>query len=612
MDKKKNIARTNPDRITFNEFFPCFLKSFRIVMRTLRAIQTTKKLKPDVCMSLGTVVEDNAEKYAHYTALLFESEKVSYREFNEQANRFANYFLALGARKGDLAVILLENRPELLFCIAGLAKIGVITSLVNPNLRGAVLGHCLTIKPARHFIIDEGLVEAFEEIRPSIPIDPASKIFFSVNRGEKKALPGYIDLRSKLNGAAVTNPATTPTIQIQDPLFYIFTSGTTGKPKAVIYEHSKWLFSKYANGAEMGYNPGDVIYIPLPFNHGTALISWASAMDRGATVLMRRKFSVSNFWKDVKAHQAIAFSYIGEMCRYLMNQPPKADDNKNPVKKIIGNGLRDDIWRAFKKRFGISEVYEFYASSEGNVAFSNLFNLDCTIGLTFSPHALMKYDVETDQPFRDDRGFMQRVAKGEPGLLLGEITEDNRFVGYTNGEATEQKIFRDVFKKGDAWFNTGDLVKKIGFGQAKFVDRLGDTFRWKGENVSTMEVEEMISRSKQVKEAMVYGVKIPGTEGRAGMVSLISNTDLEHFDLKGFAGAVRRDLPPYAVPLFLRFQGSFEMTSTLKRIKSKLKQEGFNPQEVKDPLYVLLPGEVEYAALTKKLYTEILNGKFRF
>ena len=613
MDSSEIAKRTDTGNIGFFEFLPGVFRFLKIAPKVIGAVKAMKKLKPGDCGSLGMFIEENAVKHADVPALLFESEKYTYKEFNEQANRVANYFLSQGIKRGDLVVVLLDNRPDLLFTIAGLGKIGAISSLINPNLRAAVLEHCVTIEPAVSYIIDEDLVGAFEEIRPNIDLKPDSKIYFSTNRGDKAAPDGYVDLKSELSAADMANPSTTATVEIQDPLCYIFTSGTTGKPKAAIFEHHRWISAQYGFGAEMSLTPKDRIYIPLPFSHSTALaVAWGPAIFGGATTVMRRKFSASNFWKDVKEYDVTAFGYIGELCRYLMNQPPQPDDNKNTVQKMIGNGLRPDIWKDFKKRFGIPNVYEFYASSEGNVAFANMMNLNCTVGFGFNPYAVVKYDVEADEPIKDSNGFMQKVDKGEAGLLLGEINEENRFVGYTNNDATESKVLRDVFEKGDAYFNTGDLIRSVGFGHVQFVDRVGDTFRWKGENVSTTEVEEVITTQEQVKESTVYGVAIPGTEGRAGMVSLISNVDLGSFDFKSFVSKMREGLPAYAIPLFLRFQQEFEVTATMKRIKSRLKQGGFDPREVKDPLYVMLPGKTEYTELTENLYTEIVSGKYRF
>jgi len=287
---------------------------------------------------------------------------------------------------------------------------------------------------------------------------------------------------------------------------------------------------------------------------------------------------------DVKKFNVTAFVYIGELCRYLINQPARPDDANNSINKMIGNGLRPDIWIPFKKRFNIDKIFEFYASTEGNISFSNIMNLDCTIGIGGMEFELIKYDIESDEPVKGANGFYMKADKGDPGLLISEISNDTPFIGYTSNQETEKKILRNVFKENDAWFNTGDLIKSIGFGHFQFADRVGDTFRWKSENVSTTEVEEIISTQAQVKESTVYGVEIPGTVGRAGMASLILEGDIEQFDFKNFLESIRKDLPPYAIPIFLRFQKEFETTATMKRIKTTLKQGGYNPSEIDDPL----------------------------
>ena len=262
-----------------------------------------------------------------------------------------------------------------------------------------------------------------------------------------------------------------------------------------------------------------------------------------------------------------------------MEQPPSPDDSKNTIQKIIGNGLRVDMWKAFKSRFDIPFIYEFYGASEGNIAFLNMLNMDCTVGVCLLPYAIVKYDIEAEAPIRDGNGFMQKVETGEAGLLLGEISEETPFVGYTDEEETENKIFRDVFEKGDAWFDTGDLMRDIGFKHAQFVDRLGDTFRWKGENVSTLQVEAAVNSFHQISESVVYGASIPGTNGRAGMTAIIPYESPDKFDLAGFYSALASKLPNYAIPAFIRFKTEFEYTETMKMKKGKLKKEGFKPDK---------------------------------
>jgi citronellyl-CoA synthetase len=300
------------------------------------------------------------------------------------------------------------------------------------------------------------------------------------------------------------------------------------------------------------------------------------------------------------------------LCRYLMNQAPQSDDRRNPLTKIIGNGLRPDIWHGFKKRFSISKVYEIYGAAESNLYFVNVLNLDCTQGTCMAPYSIVKYDVEEDVPVKGADGFMEQVGLGETGLLLGEISTDNPFVGYSSKKATDSKILRDVFAKGDAWFNTGDLIRDIGYGHIQFVDRTGDTFRWKGENVSTTEVEKVANSVDQVSLSAVYGVAMPGGDGRAGMVAIIPECDVEAFDLDSLAARFQQALPSYAVPKFMRLNTEFACTPTHKIKKVDLKKEGFDPGVVVDAVYVLLPGVATYTPLTAEIYAEIQDGKHKF
>jgi acyl-CoA synthetase (AMP-forming)/AMP-acid ligase II len=328
---------------------------------------------------------------------------------------------------------------------------------------------------------------------------------------------------------------------------------------------------------------------------------------------LRRKFSAGSFWDDVRRYQANAFCYIGELCRYLMNQPPRADDADNPVEKIIGNGLRPDIWRPFKARFGIDKVYEFYAASEGNIAFVNALNLDCTVGLCPAEYAIVEYDVERDQPVRDARGHLIAVPRGGVGLLVGEVSEKYAFDGYTDPAASERKLIRNAFADGDVWFDSGDLLRDQGFRHAQFVDRVGDTFRWKSENVSTHEVAEVLCGFPAIAEAAVYGVTVPGTEGRAGMAALVAPGGPAGFDFAALVRHLAAELPDYAWPRFLRFRQALEVTATLKQRKAHLKQEGFDLAQVGgDPLFLLPPGGATYVPLTAALTDDLAAGRLRF
>jgi citronellyl-CoA synthetase len=473
--------------------------------------------------SWGSMLEENAKIFPDNPAIKSEEAVLSYREYNEAVNRCANFFISKGLKKGNVVCIFLENRPELLIVYSAMAKIGVVNSMINTNLRRDSLKHCLALHPAKIFIIGEEVIDAFEEVKNDLDLRPDQELYFAPDKGQKPNPDGFIDFSEAAGNAPVSNPPTTPEVKSSDTLAYVFTSGTTGGlPKAAVITHGRLVRSKYYNGKiVLNMKPHDTMYVPLPFFHTNALaLSWPTVFANGSAVAIRRKFSVSNFWSDVRKYHATSWCYIGELCRYLMNQPPKSNDRDNTLTKIIGNGLRPDIWQDFKNRFGISRVYEIYGAAESNLYFVNLLNLHCTVGRCTLPYAIVKYDVDENRAIRDKNGFMQRVEVGQTGLLLGEISETNPFVGYTSKEATESKILVDVFKKGDEWFNTGDLIRDIGYGHVQFVDRTGDTFRWKGENVSTTEVEEVANALTQVSLSTVYGVKMPGGDGRAGMISI--------------------------------------------------------------------------------------------
>jgi citronellyl-CoA synthetase len=333
----------------------------------------------------------------------------------------------------------------------------------------------------------------------------------------------------------------------------------------------------------------------------------------GASMYVRRRFSASNFLPEIRESRSTCFVYIGELCRYLVSTPEKDDDRVNPLKNMIGNGLRPDIWMAFKNRFGIERITEFYGSSEGNVAFANLLNKDCTVGMTAAKVALVRYDVDADEIIRDGDGHCIEVEPGEPGLVLGHINPHALFEGYTDKDATEQKIIHNAFEDGDAWFNTGDLLKEVdvgytlGYPHYQFVDRVGDTFRWKGENVSTNEVGEIINGYPRVEFCNVYGVEVPNADGRAGMVALRLADGATELDLEDFANYVNRELPAYARPVFVRVQSDIDVTGTFKMVKGGLKHEGYDIDAVADPVYVLKPRAIAYEALDSE-YLEVIRA----
>ena len=563
-------------------------------------------------LSIGSFIEKNARKYPSHPAILYEDQRYTHQEFNAWINRYANYLISRGLRKGDAVAVLLENRPEILVCVAAIVKIGAIAAMINTSQRKNVLIHSFTLCSPKMCIIGEELLGAFEEVKNDLKDISTDQLYFVQDQG-KAAPSGYTNLTKVTQEISETNPSTTSEVKLKDPCFYIYTSGTTGLPKASIAKHYRWVFASVGLGGTLNLKPGDVFYCPLPlFHHNGLTVSWSAATAAGAAMAIRRKFSASQFWDDTRKFQASAFCYIGELCRYLMNQPLKPDDADNPVTKMLGNGLRYDIWQDFKKRFGISEVYEFYGASESTVFFFNVFNLDHTVGFCPTPYAIVKYDIDGDEPVLNKKGFMVKVKPGEVGLLLGKVTKVIEFDGYTDKKANDKKLLKDVFKKGDLWYNSGDLLRDVGYRHAQFVDRLGDTFRWKGENVSTTMVEEALNAFGQINETTVYGVQIPGTDGRAGMASIVSNVPVDQFDLEGLASLLKKELPVYAIPVFIRIQTELEVTGTFKHRKVDLKKEGFVITQMEEPVYVWLPRATEYVLVDENLHDEIQKSKYRF
>lgn len=567
---------------------------------------------------LGIAFEKAVKRNPQGIALLFEDQSYSYRALNEWANQIAHYYLSLGAKKGDVIAVMVENRPELITTIVALAKIGVTIALVNTSQVGKVLAHSINLVNPIAVIAGEEVRAAIDEIRQDLNVAQDRFHWFADQETRKHAgtaPKGYVNLAQQIDQFPKFNPSTTRTVTGKDGLFYIYTSGTTGLPKAVIFTHSRWTLAYGTYGHILNLGKDDVMYVTLPLYHATGVVvCWCGVIAGSATLAVRRKYSTSAFWKDVQKFNASAIGYVGELCRYLIDAPTTELDRAHRVTKMIGNGMRPNIWGKFKERFGVQEVLELYASSEGNVGFSNIFNFDNTVGFSPTPYAIVEFDKEKNELVRDKKGHCKKVKTGEVGLLIGKITSRSPFDGYTDPEKNKSVILKDVFTKGDSYFNTGDLVRDIGFRHAQFVDRLGDTFRWKGENVSTTEVENMVCEYHKIAEAVVYGVEIPNTNGRAGMaaITLVDGEELNEADLSAMVNVFKKCLPSYAIPVFLRVQAKVETTGTFKYQKNKLKEDAFNPAKTSERLLVLLPGATAYCDVNAEIFNNIQNYQYRF
>ncbi|MFV5311487.1 long-chain-acyl-CoA synthetase [Acinetobacter schindleri] len=594
---------------------PAFLKKVPNLVNGLRQAYLRT---PNTAAGLGLAFEKAVQRNPEGIALRFEDQSFSYTELNGWANQIAHYYLSLGAKKGDVVALMVENRPEMVASVIGLAKLGVTIALLNTSQVGKVLAHSINLVKPIAVIVGDECHAAVAEIRDELNIAADRFHWFAdqpTQQNPGQAPEGFINLAEVIDTFPKFNPSTTHSVQGKDGLFYIYTSGTTGLPKAVIFTNSRWTLAYGTYGHVLNLGTEDVMYCTLPLYHATGMVvCWCGVIAGAGTFAIRRKFSTSSFWKDVQKFDASAIGYVGELCRYLMDAPSSELEKGHRVKKMIGNGMRPNIWDKFKNRFGIEEVLELYASSEGNVGFSNVFNFDNTVGFSPTPYAIVEFDKDKNEPVRDVKGHCKRVKKGTTGLLIGKITRRSPFDGYTDPEKNKSVIMKDVFCKGDAYFNTGDLVRDIGFRHAQFVDRLGDTFRWKGENVSTTEVENMLTEYDKIVEAVVYGVEIPNTNGRAGMaaITLKPEAELNDTDLKEMLSCFKKCLPAYSVPVFLRIQQQVETTGTFKYQKNKLKEQAFDPSKTNERLLVCLPGADAYCDVTPEVFTNIQAYQYRF
>lgn len=560
--------------------------------------------------TLADVWEQAADTYGAKPCTYFEGACMSFRDVEALANRFAHWGTSIGLKKGDCVALFMHNRPEFIAFWVGMAKIGVITALLNYNVRGKPLAHSIAISSAKVIVTGNEVADGVEEISSTLKAENV-KVF---NWGEK-AVSFATHLNPVVAKLADTRPprSTRAGLSMSDKALLIYTSGTTGLPKAATITNLRFFLAGLGFKASFEITQRDVIYCCLPLYHSAGgMLGVGMMFTSGASLVLRDRFSSSHFWSDCREYKCTVVQYIGELCRYLCQTPVRATDGNNDVRIAIGNGLRPEIWPTFQSRFNIKEIGEFYGSTEGNISILNHSTTkesQGTLGRTgwlnekLTGMKLAKFDVETDEVVRDSAGFCVECQPGESGELLGLIKDDDpirSFAGYHgNTAATQKKIITDAFVKGDKYFRTGDLLKKDAQGYWYFVDRIGDTFRWKGENVSTNEVAEIASVFPGVSDLNIYGVTVPNHDGRACMAALVQG---EGFSLEGFARHCIANLPSYSVPVFVRYLPAMDLTGTFKLQKVHLRQEGCDPSKIKDPLFVLDKNAGTYVPLTKEGY----------
>ncbi len=581
----------------------------------LRALELTAPLATHPHRILPVVIEELAGTLGDAPALLSEHECLTYRALAEQSNRYARWALDQGIAAGDVVCLLMQNRPEYMAIWLGVTRVGGVVSLINTNLAGPSLAHCIDIVAPSHIIVGAELVDALAAALP----EPARRERIWVHGPAHDRFP-RIDLDiAQRAGAKLSTLGIRPT-SVEDTALYIYTSGTTGLPKAAKVSHLRLMQWSLWFAGLMGIGSSDRMYNCLPMYHSVGgVLATGAVLVGGGSVVIREKFAARQFWKDIVRWDCTLFQYIGELCRYLLHTEPCPHESTHRIRMCCGNGLRSDVWNDFKTRFHIPRILEFYAATEGNFSLFNVEGKPGAVGRIPSflahrfPATLVKVDLDKEEPLRDDQGSCIRCAPNEIGEAIGKIPTDrsdigSRFDGYTSKEASERKILHNVFKPGDAWFRTGDLMRKDHEGYFYFIDRIGDTFRWKGENVSTFEVSEAICAFPGIREANVYGVTVPAADGRAGMAALVTESEL---DLAALRAHLIARLPAYACPLFLRLRREMEITSTFKHAKSELVRQGYDPTTTSDSIFFNDPEQAAFVRLDEALYDRIQTGQFR-
>ena len=579
----------------------------------LKAIELTSRIDADPSRLFADVVEAWSDREPGRPALISETETFSYRALADRTNRYARWAWSAGIEAGDTVCLFMPSRPDYIAAWLGITKVGGVVALINTKLVGPSLSHCINVADADHVILADELGDAFETALPYLNRTPT--VWIHGGHAKDANIEAALD---RTDGSPLS-PAERRGVTINDRALLIYTSGTTGLPKAASVSHRRILNWGGWFAGLTDASPEDRLYDCLPVYHSVGgIVAPCSMLSAGASVVLSDKFSVSTFWHDIVRWDCTLFQYIGELCRYLLNPPASEYESQHRLRLACGNGLRGDVWEAFQARFAIPQILEFYAATEGNFS---LYNVEGKVGAIGRippllahrfPAAIVRLDMDAGMPVRTADGLCIACARGEVGEAIGRIgTADDgggRFEGYTDAGETEKKILRDVLAQGDAWFRTGDLMRLDESGYFHFVDRVGDTFRWKGENVATSEVNQAILDCPGVVDATTYGVEILGADGRAGMVAVVVDS---RFDLEEFRNHLSHRLPAYACPVIVRFCSALDTTETFKQKKQELVRDGFDPRRVTDPLFFKDPKSSAYRPIDADAYARILEGSIR-
>jgi fatty-acyl-CoA synthase len=573
-------------------------------------------------ITLPVLIDRLAQQFDAAPALVSSEATLTYRALAARCNQYARWGSARGLESGDAVALLMPNCAEYLAVWLGLSRLGVTVALINSNLAGDALVHSINIVLPKLVIVGAELAPRLTAVRARLASGLPAFVYGASAEDITPLEPELAAVPGETLEAALGAPAS-----LDATALYIYTSGTTGLPKAAKVSHYRIMQWSHWFAGLLDTTPQDRMFNCLPLYHSVGgVVATGATLVGGGAVVIRARFSASDFWRDVCDERCTLFQYIGELCRYLVNGPHRDNETRHELRIACGNGLRPEVWEVFQNRFKIPRILEYYASTEGNFSLYNCEGRPGAIGKIPSflshrlPVALLKFDVDAGEPWRNAEGFCERCEPNEIGEAVGLISEradpgradqerGGRFEGYADPEASARKVLRNVFKTGDSWYRTGDLMRRDDSGFFYFVDRVGETYRWKGENVSTAEVLTALTACRGVLDGVVYGVSVPGADGRAGTAALV--VDATVFDLAAFRADAAQRLPSYARPVFLRLLTALEATGTFKPRKQDLMKAGFNPALIEDPLYFDDPRSQQYVPLDAPLYAAISDGKVR-
>lgn len=580
----------------------------------LRALQKTAGIA-ERAITLPQLIARLGVEFAARPALSSPEASFTYAQLSARCHQYARWGISAGLVNGDVVALMMQNCAEYVAVWLGLSRIGVTVALINSQLAGDILAHSVNIAGPKYLISGADLAPRIDAIRQLLPaqleyrVHGASRADLVPLDAELAAFTGELLPASERLGPSLDSTA-----------LYMYTSGTTGLPKAAKVSHYRLMQWSHWFAGMMDTQPSDRMFNCLPLYHsvGGVVANFATLVS-GGTVVLRPRFSASDFWRDVRDERCTLFQYIGELCRYLVNTPNQPIETEHVLRVACGNGLRPEVWDRFKERFRIPRILEYYASTEGNFSLYNCEQQPGAIGRIPAflsdrlPVALLRFDAERSEPWRNAEGLCERCAANEVGEAVGLIPPDNRragrFEGYADEGDSTRKVLRNVFDPGDAWYRSGDLMRRDEQGFYYFVDRAGDTYRWKGENVSTAEVLSALTACRGVIDGVVYGVEVPGSDGRAGTAALV--VEDKAFDLAAFREEAASRLPPYARPVFLRILSSLETTGTFKPRKQDYIRQGFNPERSSDVMYFDDARVQRYVPLDSALFEAISNGALR-